>query len=176
MSAVDDVLWQVHDRYMTDTVMQVKKLSITDYWSLQCNEEIFFTSLLFMVLELLTSNIYTFRIKPNHTKQFYFLFFISEVLGLNNITTKNATNSKYWGFIIYIQAIIYMLLHNLRDSTFKTSFKLKSIVPIKTTLHLVCIKPGGGLYLPELIFLEQHLFAFCLLSPNFEQSMFSLRS
>ena len=59
-----------------------------------------------------------------------------------------------------------MLLHNLHDCTFKTSFRLKSIEPIKTTRHLVCIKPDGGLYLPELIFLEQHLFAFCLLSPT----------
>ena len=96
-------------------------------------------------------------------------------LGLNNIATKNATNYKYWGFIIYIQAIINMLLHNLHDCTFKTSFKLKSIEPIKTTLHLVCIKQDGGLYLPELIFLEQYLFAFCLLSPNFVRSI-SLRS
>ena len=69
-----------------------------------------------------------------------------------------------------------MLLHNLQDCTFKTSFKLKSMEPMKTTLHLVCIKPDGWLYLPELIFLEQHLFAFCLLSPNLVQSMFSLRS
>ena len=98
-------------------------------------------------------------------------------LGLNNINTKNATNSKYGGFIIYIQAIVYMLLHNLHNCTFKTSFKLQSIGPIKTTLHLDCIKLDGGLYLPELIFLEQHLFVFCLLlSSNFVQRMFSLEN
>ena len=69
-----------------------------------------------------------------------------------------------------------MLLHNLQNCTFKTSFKLPSIGPIKTTLHLDCIKLDGGLYLPELIFLEQHLFVFCLLSSNFVQRMFSLEN
>ena len=50
--------------------------------------------------------------------------------------------------------MIYMLLHNLHDCTFKTSFKVKSIKPIKTRLHMVCIKADGGLYFTKLIFLE----------------------
>ena len=68
-----------------------------------------------------------------------------------------------------------MMLDNLHGCTFKTSFKLRSIEPIKTTIHLICIKPDGGLYLPELIFLEQHLFAFYLLTQNFVQKYGQLK-
>ena len=98
-----------------------------------------------------------------HTQKIYCFFFFCKrkPLGLNNIKIKNATSSKYWGFIIYIQAIIYLLLH---DCTFKTSFKVKSSTPIKTTLHMVCVKPDGGLYLPELIFLEQQKTSFKICS------------
>ena len=51
---------------------------------------------------------------------------------------------------------IYMMVHNLHDCAFEKCFKVKNAKPIKTRLHMVCIKPDSGIYLPELIFLEQH--------------------
>ena len=44
--------------------------------------------------------------------------FINKTLRLNNLKTRTAMNAKTSVFVIYIEAIIYLLLHNLHDCTF----------------------------------------------------------
>ena len=45
--------------------------------------------------------------------------FINKNLRLDNSNTKTAVNAKISIFIICVEAIIYLLLHNFHDSTFK---------------------------------------------------------
>ena len=41
------------------------------------------------------------------------------MLRLNNVKTRTAMNVKVSLFVIYVEAIIYFLLYNLQDCTFK---------------------------------------------------------
>ena len=53
---------------------------------------------------------------------FYFLFLvISKTLWLNKLKNGTAMNAKLSVFVICIEAIIYMLLYNFHDCTFKIS-------------------------------------------------------
>ena len=45
--------------------------------------------------------------------------FINKTLRLNNLKPRTAMNAKILGFVIYVEAIIYLLLYNLHDCTFK---------------------------------------------------------
>ena len=45
--------------------------------------------------------------------------FINKILWLNNSKTRTAVNAKVLVFINYIEAIIFLLLYNLHDCTFK---------------------------------------------------------
>ena len=45
--------------------------------------------------------------------------FINNILRLNNSKTKTAINAKISIFIFCVEAIKYLLLHNLHDYTFK---------------------------------------------------------
>ena len=44
---------------------------------------------------------------------------INSILRLINLSRRTAMNVKISVFVIYIEAIIYLLLYNFRDSTFK---------------------------------------------------------
>ena len=48
--------------------------------------------------------------------------FINKTLRLNNLTTRRAMNMKVSVVDTCIEAIIYLLLHNLHDCTFKSKF------------------------------------------------------
>ena len=50
---------------------------------------------------------------------FYFFLFINKILGLNNLKTRSVTNAKISVLVIGVEAIIYLLLYNLHDCTFK---------------------------------------------------------
>ena len=70
--------------------------------------------MLFTVLQLFTSEVYSFRIKVNLKKIEYFLFGLlvkEAVIWLNTIKTKNVINAKRPRFFIYIKVIINLLLH-----------------------------------------------------------------
>ena len=45
--------------------------------------------------------------------------FINKILRLNNVKTRTAMNVKTSVFVIYDEAIIYLLLYNLHDCIFK---------------------------------------------------------
>ena len=51
---------------------------------------------------------------------FYCFFFINKTLGFNNLKIRTDMNAKISAFVIYMGAIIYLPLHNLHNSTFKT--------------------------------------------------------
>ena len=42
-----------------------------------------------------------------------------EELRLNNLKTRTAVNAKFSVFVICVKAVIYLLLYNLHDCTFK---------------------------------------------------------
>ena len=53
-------------------------------------------------------------------QQFILSFlFINKTLRLNNLKTRAAMNAKVSLFVICVEAIIYLLLYNLQDFTFK---------------------------------------------------------
>ena len=60
--------------------------------------------------------------------------FISKTLWLNNSKTKRAMNAKISILVICVEAIIYVLLHNLHDSTLNSmhniSFVLRGFLDI----------------------------------------------
>ena len=70
-----------------------------------------------------TENLNTLEIR-NFLKMFLqFLFsflFISKTLQLNNLESRAAMNAKISVFCICVKAIIYLLLCNLHDCTFKS--------------------------------------------------------
>ena len=45
--------------------------------------------------------------------------FINKTLRLNNLKTRTAMNAKISVFVVCVEAIIYLLLYNLHDCTFK---------------------------------------------------------
>ena len=45
--------------------------------------------------------------------------FINKTLRLNNLNTRTAMNAKISMFVVSVEAIIYFLLYNLYDCTFK---------------------------------------------------------
>ena len=46
-----------------------------------------------------------------------FFLFINKTLRLNNLKTKTVVNSEISVFVSCVEAIIYLLLYNLHDST-----------------------------------------------------------
>ena len=48
--------------------------------------------------------------------------FINNTLRLNNIKNRKAMNAKISVFVICVEATIYLLLYNLHDCTFNSSF------------------------------------------------------
>ena len=50
-----------------------------------------------------------------------FLLFINKALRFINLKTRTAINAKISVFLICVEAIIYLLLYNLHDCTFKFS-------------------------------------------------------
>ena len=50
--------------------------------------------------------------------------FINKNLQLNNPKTKTSMNAKISIFVISVEAIIYLLLHNLHDVKFKMKFQM----------------------------------------------------
>ena len=60
--------------------------------------------------------------------------FINKTLWLNNSKTKRAMNAKISILVICVEAIIYVLLHNLHDSTLNSmhniSFVLRGFLDI----------------------------------------------
>ena len=50
-----------------------------------------------------------------------FLLFINKTLRFINLKTRTATNAKISVFLICVEAIIYLLLYNFHDCTFKFS-------------------------------------------------------
>ena len=60
--------------------------------------------------------VYIETICPNY---FYCLFLISRSLRLSNLITRIAMNLKISVLVIFVEAIVYWLLNNLGDCTFK---------------------------------------------------------
>ena len=52
--------------------------------------------------------------------------YISKTLRLNNLKTRTAMNEKVSVFVICVEAIIYLLLHNLRECTFNKKVDIYS--------------------------------------------------
>ena len=54
-------------------------------------------------------------------------FLLNKALRLNNLKTRAAMKVKVSVFVVYVEAIMYLLLHNLHDCTFNTL--LSKIIP-----------------------------------------------
>ena len=54
------------------------------------------------------------------------LMFINKTLRLNNLKTRTTMNAKISVFVAFVKAIIYLILYNLHDSTFKTNNEKKT--------------------------------------------------
>ena len=50
--------------------------------------------------------------------------FINKNLRLNNLKTRAAMNAKISVFVICVEAIMYLLLHNLHDCTFNLNYHI----------------------------------------------------
>ena len=50
--------------------------------------------------------------------------FINKILWLNNLKTRTAMNVTISVFVVCVEAMIYLLLHNLHDCTFKGELHL----------------------------------------------------
>ena len=75
---------------------------------------------LFMILKYFTREICYFLKKYRTFNSFYcFFLFISKTLRLSNLKNRTAMNVKVSVFVICVEAIIYLLLYNLHDCTFK---------------------------------------------------------
>ena len=62
-------------------------------------------------------------LKSTTFKQFLLYFLsINKSSQFNDLKTRAAMDAKISVFVIYVEAIIYLLLHNLHDSTFKGCF------------------------------------------------------
>ena len=62
--------------------------------------------------------------------------FINKNLQLNNSKTKTAVNAKMSIFVICVEVIIYLLLHNLHDCIFKANLSQRSSkVLVHTMVH-----------------------------------------
>ena len=73
---------------------------------------------------------------------FYCLFlFTNKTLRLNNLKTRTPMNVKIPVFVICVEAIIYLLLYNLHDCTFKFCIchKLKTIVPASAKIFITTL-------------------------------------
>ena len=55
--------------------------------------------------------------------------FINKTLGLSNIKTRTAMNVNILVFVLCVEAIIFLSLSNLNDSTFNLGFKLATSIP-----------------------------------------------
>ena len=53
--------------------------------------------------------------------------FINKTLRLNNLKTRRTMNAKILAFVICVEAIIYLLLYNFHEWTFKVIVKLKKL-------------------------------------------------
>ena len=54
--------------------------------------------------------------------------FINKTLRLNNLKTRTAMNAKISLFVIFVEAIIYLLLYSLHDCVFKKIDSLRNCI------------------------------------------------
>ena len=54
--------------------------------------------------------------------------FVNKTLRLNNFKTRRSMNAKISVFVIFVEAVIYLLLYNLHDCTFNNSYSAKAFV------------------------------------------------
>ena len=57
--------------------------------------------------------------------------FINKTLRLNNLKIRTAMNAIISVFVICFEAIIYLLLHNLHDCTFKAQMSKEQLTILK---------------------------------------------
>ena len=67
--------------------------------------------------------------------------FTNKTLRLNNLNTGTAMNVKIPVFVICVEAVIYLLLYNLHECTFKFCIcdKLKTIVPTSAKIFITTL-------------------------------------
>ena len=61
---------------------------------------------------------FAFSLKGNFYQFLLFFLFINKTLGLFNLKTRTAINTKISVFVICVEVIIYLLLSNFHDRTF----------------------------------------------------------
>ena len=61
---------------------------------------------------------------------------INSILRLINLSRRTAMNAKISVFVIYVEAIIYLLLYNFLDSTFKGTVMQIEKALINDRLHV----------------------------------------
>ena len=59
------------------------------------------------------------------------VFSVYKTLRLNNVKTRSAINAKISVFVICVEAIIYLLLYNLYDCTFKRARKVEITINLR---------------------------------------------
>ena len=77
---------------------------------------------------------------------------MNKTLRLNNIKIRAAMKEKISVFVICVEAIIYLILNNLHDCTFKNEILQLHPKTDKNDLH--CYGNSSGAKLPEILFLK----------------------
>ena len=78
--------------------------------------------------------------------------FINKSLWLNNLKTRTAMNAKISVLVTCVKAIIYLLLHNLHDCTFKMWFSTCNKKLINVILYCC---PDKAIYIDWLTLIEK---------------------
>ena len=77
--------------------------------------------------------------------------FINKTLRFNNLKTRKAMNAKISVFVICVEAMMYLLLYNLYDSTFNWGFNHKLLKKIMSFLTLYWVSASKYKYTYTLI-------------------------
>ena len=95
-----------------------------------------FTFQLFIILQSFTREI-SQKVAYFLTVSIVFLF-KTKTLRLNNLKTRTALNAKISVFVICVEVIMYLLLHNLHDCTFNLddTYMRSFLKQSKTDVHI----------------------------------------
>ena len=70
----------------------------------------------------------------------FLILFINKTLPLNNLRTRTAMNAKISMLVICVEAIIYLLLYNMHDCTFKLSNSLRHLFAFFISkIDVICV-------------------------------------
>ena len=109
---------QVLGDFLTLTFLNIKSCKFESHW--QMITYVFQKYPENFVFQKFTCEICYFLKKVAYVLQFLLSFlFVNKTFRLNNLNPKTAMNAKISVLLICLEAVIYLLLYNLHDYTFK---------------------------------------------------------